>query len=156
MAIDPVILLVHEQRAVRRAMAAARSNRDGLSESDRCAHIRDLQIQTDKLRERMLQTVPTSPLGAAELIWIAADMLPAACALHAARLRQIVSRLSTGQRTLADLQWLRQMANAVTDGLCGDTGDAGSLLQLAVHGAAIPLVVHRAIDVSFKTAECSA
>lgn len=156
MAMDPVILLVHEQRAVRQALAAARTKSDGRSQDDRCAHLKDLQIQAESLHNRLLQTVPTSPIGAAELIWLAADMLPAAYGLYAARMRQIVSRLNIGQRTLADLQWLRKMANAVADGQCGDAGDAAALLLLALHGAAIPLVVYRASDVTLKMAECSA
>ena len=82
----------------------------------------------------------------AELIQVAANMLEAGYGPYADQLWRIASRLSVGRRIPSDILWLRQMADAVTDGLCGPQGEAEKLLQLALKGATAPLVVFRAVD----------
>ena len=142
MAIDPVVMLICELRGAQQSLAAARAPvTDG--KLDGC--IADLETRIQDLRDRLLFTAPTGPVGAAELIQVAANMLEAGYGPYADQLWRIASRLSVGRRIPSDILWLRQMADAVTDGLCGPQGEAEKLLQLALKGATAPLVVFRAV-----------
>ena len=105
------------------------------------------------LRHQLLNTIPTSAMGAAELIRYAADMLLPAFARHAGHLRRIADRFSAGQRLLADICWLRQMARAVEAGLCGDPGGADKLLDHAIQGATIPVIVYRNVKTPLRPVE---
>jgi len=144
MAIDPVVMLIYELRGAQQSLAAARAAPITDGALDGC--IADLETRIQDLRDQLLYTAPTGPVGAAELIQVAANMLETGYGPYADQLRRIASRLSVGRRIPSDILWLRQMADAVTDGLCGPQGEAEKLLQLALKDATAPLVVFRAVD----------
>lgn len=144
MAIDPVAVLIYELRGAQQSLAAAHGAPVRDSRLDEC--IADLETRIADLRDQLLYTAPTGPVGAAELIQVAANMLEASHGPYADQLRRIASRLSVGRRIPSDILWLRQMVDAVMDGLCGSQADAEVLLQLALKGATAPLVVFRAVE----------
>jgi hypothetical protein len=150
MAIDPVVVLIHELRATQQALVAARVEIRDENAVDQAARMAALEGRIEGVRDRLLYTVPDGPVGASELIQIAANMLEASHGPYADQLRRVAARLGAGRRVPSDILWLRQMANAVTDGLCGTQTDAERLLHLAVKGATAPLIVYRAVDMPPK------
>lgn len=149
MAIDPVVVLIYELRSAQQALVAARGAPVTNGRPDEC--FANLETRIEDLRDQLLYTTPAGPVGASELIQIAANMLEASHEPYADQLRHIAARLGVGRRIPSDILWLRQMADAVTDGLCGPQADAEKLLQLALKGATAPLIVFRAVDLPSRT-----
>jgi hypothetical protein len=62
-------------------------------------------------------------------------------------MHEISERLMSGRRLRGDLIWLRAMAQALERGLFGDLGKCNaSILNLAIQGAARPIIVFRSVD----------
>ena len=119
-------------------------------EDDRCAEngeaMNRVLSSLKSLHRALFETVPTSVLGAAELIRMVAGRLPFAYATSSRHFHEIADRLEAGQREHADLVWLRAMRSGLQDGLCGENGRrAAPLLGLALLGATQPVIVFRAV-----------
>ncbi len=146
MPIDPVILIMER---VRRAESDLRveSKLNSLNYSGaRADLINTILMRIRKLYDELTQTVPTSSLGAAELIRIAAHRLPFSYARYACHLERVAERLGAGQRIHNDLVWLRALADALRAGEPDDRNDrTAAILALAIRGAAQPVLVHRAL-----------
>jgi hypothetical protein len=140
MPIDPVVVLAEELRSTEMTMQTA------CDDKERETFTR-LMAKTIVLYRELFETVPTSAIGAGELVRIAARHLPVSDAGYAAQMRQIADRLGSGQRLHTDLIWMRAMVKALDGGLCGEDGlKAGALLDLAVRGTAQPVLVYRAVE----------
>ncbi|HEY0265793.1 MAG TPA: hypothetical protein VGC16_03520 [Rhizomicrobium sp.] len=146
MAIDPVILIMER---IRKAESDLRveSRLNALNYSHARADLVNatlMRIRT--LYDELTQTVPTSSLGAAELIRIAAHRLPFSHARYAGHLERVAERLGAGRRIHNDLVWLRAMADALKAGVPDDRNDrTAAILALAIRGAAQPVLIHRAL-----------
>jgi hypothetical protein len=137
MEIDPVVALAEQLRATERSLQSA---------SDGWQDERTVELRTASLIiRRMLETTePTSAMGAAELVAIAADRLAATEFPYIADLRSVGQRFGEGQRVLSDLIWLRAVVIALEADACGERGRrAASLLRSAVEGASKPLIIYR-------------
>ncbi len=142
MPIDPVVLLAQELRVAENTLRMASERRPGQAQTG-------LMARAVAVYKELVETVPTSALGAAELISVAAGSLPSAGDAYASHLSSIAERLMAGQRLQADLIWLRAMTQKLAQGLYGDSGTRGaSILQLAIRGAARPIIVYRAVDLT--------
>lgn len=147
MQMDPVVALTEELRAAESALDKATQiyNRDG-----RQAHGELVNVLLTKVRRlftELFETEPSSALGAGELVRLAAQRLPFAYGRQTTQLHEIADRLSQGQRKLADLVFLRAMHGALLDGAFGGDGErTARLLQLALGGAARPLMVFQAVQ----------
>ena len=140
MPIDPVVVLAEELRSTEVTLQTACDDKERET-------FTQLMAKTISLYRELFETVPTSAIGAGELVRIAARHLPVSEASYAAQMRQIADRLGAGARVHTDLIWLRAMAQALDGGLCGDDGlKAGALLHLAIRGAAQPILVFRAVE----------
>lgn len=141
MAIDPVIELVETMRSLDPGMDASRWQ--GLGAQAQSDYL-ERMTRVKCLYAALLDAVPTSVLGAGELLRLAARRLPFAHARCAARLHRIADRLCEGRRRHDDLVWLRGFA----DGLAG-AGAADErlarMLRHAIAGAARPVLVWRAV-----------
>lgn len=147
MAIDPVVLLTEELRMAESALDKATQiyNRDAKQSHAELVNL--LLAKVKRLFSELFETEPTSALGAAELVRVAAQRLPFTYARHAAHLHEIADRLSEGQRSLSDLVWLRAMRAAVLEGFFGKDGEkTGQLLALAITGARRPVMVFHAVQ----------
>lgn len=146
MAMDPVIMLVERVRTVESELQVqCRLNAQRYSLA-RAEGINLLLEKVKELYERLLDTEPSSALGAGELIRIAAKRLPFSHARYAGHLDRIADRLGAGQRLHSDLVWLRAMADALTAGMADDQNDrTAALLALAIKGAAQPVLVWRGV-----------
>ncbi len=145
MEIDPVVRLAEELRYTECALHGAVR----LYERDHCQKngemVSTLLISLKSLHRAFLQTIPTSALGASELLRMAAQRLPDTQAATVRHFQEIADRLAAGRREHPDLVWLRAMRTALARGLCGDPGTkAAALLRLAILGAARPVIVFRA------------
>ncbi|MEJ0026411.1 MAG: hypothetical protein WDN01_10315 [Rhizomicrobium sp.] len=139
MQIDPVVFLAQKIVDAERALRDARLRRDEKMTTRWLAVL-------SMLNEDLYTVVPTSPLGAAELLRKAAASLGGAWAIYAAHMGEIAERLSNGSRALDDLVWLRSMRPALSSGLCGNDGViVAPLVALAIRGASRPVVVFRAV-----------
>lgn len=144
MAIDPVVLLAEELRSVEMALskAAWAYNKSG--------HARDGEVVNRLLRRikslvgELYETVPTSAIGAAELVTLAAVRLSFSHSRYSVQLHNIADRLSMGRRDHSDLVWLRALQAGILQGLCGKCGEQiAPLINLAIIGAAKPVTVFR-------------
>lgn len=149
MPIDPVVLLAEELRVAEQALhRACKTDRNALcgrSGEEIC----DLTARIKDLATEIVETKPTSALGAAVLVRMAAERLPFAYAAYTKHFHEIAGRLDEGQRMLADLVWLRAMRTALTGGLCGKDGvRIAPLVRLAIEGVRQPIVVYRAVALS--------
>jgi hypothetical protein len=142
MNMDPVVLLAEELRATEQALRTA-VRRYELDRSQASGEtVNALLASIKKLHRELTQTQPTSALGASELVRMAAQRLPFSLARYADHFNQVADRLSTGRREHSDLIWLRAMRSALRSG--GQQGvKAVPLLQLAIAGAARPVVIFR-------------
>jgi hypothetical protein len=144
MQIDPVVVLVDRIRqaeAELQAQCNANSQRYSLKRAEAINLL--LQCVRD-MYEALVDTAPTSALGAGELIRVAARRLPFSHARYAAHLERIADRLGAGQRLHCDLVWLRALADALTAGMPDERNDkTAALLTLAIRGAAQPVLVWR-------------
>jgi hypothetical protein len=146
MEIDPVLLLAEELRGTERVLHAAVRK----YEDDRCSENGEAMNRVlgslKRLHRTLFETVPTSALGAAELVRMVAERLPFTYATASRHFHEIADRLAAGRREHADLVWLRAMRSGMADGLCGENGRrAAPLLGLALLGATQPVIVFRAV-----------
>lgn len=146
MPIDPVILLAEEIRGLEKKIHAVCKSEAGYDRTAMEAVNRMVERLRTLYRE-LLETDPSSALGAGELIRIAADRLPFAQGRYASHLYRIADRLAAGNRSHADLIWLRALTEALTE----ETGTeknpnnrTAHLLAQAVKGMALPVIVYRA------------
>ena len=142
---DPVVLLAEELRTSETALRVAveRYERDHLQENGK--KVTALLASIESLYRDLAETVPTSALGAAEMIRMAAQRLPFSMARYANHFHEVADRLSAGRREHTDLIWLRAMRATLKGGQGGEQGlKAALLLSLALAGASRPVVVFRA------------
>ena len=147
MMMDPVVMLAEELRTAESALDKATRiyNHDGKQMHGELVNV--LLAKVKRLFAELFETEPSSALGAAELVRLAAQRLPFAYARHAAQLHEIADRLAAGQRKLADLVWLRAMQAALNDGYFGREGEkTARLLNLAIAGARRPVMVFHAVQ----------
>ena len=141
MPIDPVIVLVERLRSVDSALVEAHTNHRRDRSNGKQVHA--LLMATRALNSDLLETCPTSVLGAAELIHLMVKCIPSSHAQHADRFRAVAERLGSGQRRLSDLIWLRAMALEFKQSGDKPGRRARRLLHLAVLGVARPTVIAR-------------
>lgn len=145
MRIDPVLPLAEEIRQLEKRIHVECECNRVQYDRDRMEVIGQLVRCLRSRYEELLETEPTSALGASELIRIAASRLPFSQGRYAAHLYRIADRLAAGKRLPADLVWLRALTEALND---NDREENHSkiviLLALAVKGMAQPVVVYRA------------
>ena len=147
MTIDPVLLAAEELRLTEISLSRAvliyrnhdcRKNRELVD---------SLLSRTKELFRALFETAPTSAVGAAELIRIVAERSPFDRSEYASHMRKIADGFSKGQRNHADLVWLRAMHGALLEGLYGKDGvNSAPLLNLAIVGAARPIMIFRAVQ----------
>lgn len=144
MQLDPVIVLADRIRQAE-AELQAQCNANNQRYSLKRAEAINLLLQCVRgMYESLLETTPTSALGAGELIRVAARRLPFSHARYANHLDRIADRLGAGQRLHCDLVWLRAMADALTAGMPDERNEkTAALLALAVRGAALPVLIWR-------------
>jgi hypothetical protein len=146
MPIDPIILLADEIRTLEKQIHAI-CKREGAYDRQGMETVNLMVGRLRALYSELLETMPTSAIGAGELIRIAADRLPFAQGRYASHLYRIAERLGAGERAQADLIWLRALAEALgedTDTAKGLDNRTARLLAQAVKGMALPVVVYRA------------
>jgi hypothetical protein len=145
MQIDPVVFLAEELRCKERALrnAIKRYELDHARENGETVNA--LLGTLKGLYREFFETVPTSVLGASEMVRMAAQRLPFSLARYTNHFHEVADRLREGKREHADLVWLRAMRTALKEGQGGEQGaKAAPLLGLALKGAARPIVVFRA------------
>ena len=151
MEIDPVVFLAEELRATESALRTAvrRYELDQVQENGE--RVNTLLAALKSLYRDIAETAPTSALGAGEMVRLAAQRLPFSLARYADHFNQVADRLSIGRREHSDLIWLRAMRSALRSG--GQQGvRAVPLLQLAIAGAARPVVIFRSPGVPSEAA----
>jgi translation initiation factor 2B subunit (eIF-2B alpha/beta/delta family) len=144
MSIDPVVLLAEELRGAATALRTATQiyRRDSRQQNGKT--VKELLVTIKSLYSDLAETMPTSALGAGELVRLVAQLLPSPLAQYASHFNQVAARLCEGKRTQSDLVWLRAMQAALSG--CGEDGNkAALLLRLAIAGAARPVMVFRAV-----------
>jgi len=147
MTIDPVILLAEDLRSTEAALDKATQlfSREHRREDGELVNL--LLGRMKQLYHDIFETVPTSALGAGELVRMAARRLPFSYSRYAAHLHEIADRLSLGRRLHTDLVWLRALQAALGEGFCGkDGGTIAPWLNLAVIGASRPVMVFRSVQ----------
>ena len=145
MPMDPVILLTEELRASEAALRRAiqRYEKDHARENGET--VNSLLNTIKSLYRDLFETMPTSAMGAAEMLRMAAQRLPFSMARYCQHFHEVADRLGAGRREHADLVWLRAMRAALRDGQGGEQGSrAAPLVSLALAGAARPVLVFRA------------
>jgi hypothetical protein len=147
MPIDPVLLLIEEIRqAEAEIQLKCRLNAQRYS-LERTDSINRTQKKLLALYTDLVVTVPSSSLGASELVLIASRRLPLSHARHAYHLECIAGRLGAGQRKQDDLIWLRAMVRALEAGEPDDgTARVADVLALAIKGAAQPILIYRRLS----------
>jgi len=143
--IDPVVVLAEELRATEAALrhAVRRYEKNQAHENGEAVNM--LLDSLKGLYRDIAETIPTSAMGASEMVRLAAQRLPFSLSRYVGHFHEVADRLSEGRREHADLVWLRAMRAALKGGACGDQGlKAAPLLSLAIAGAARPVVVFRA------------
>lgn len=146
MEIDPVVVLADELRSTEAALRAAvkRYEHDRANESGERVNRLLAALQT--LYRDLFETVPTSAMGASEMLRMAAQRLPFSLARYTPHFHEVADRLEQGRREHADLVWLRAMRAALKGGQGGEQGiRAAPLLSLALAGASRPVIVFRAV-----------
>lgn len=148
MQIDPVILLAEDLRSTEAALEKATDLYANGHRREDGELVNLLLGRLKRLYQDIHETVPTSALGAGELVRMAARRLPFSCARYASHLHDIADRLAAGRRLHADLVWLRALEAAMGEGVCGaDGGTIAPWLHLAVAGASRPVMVFRTAQV---------
>ena len=146
MQMDPVVLLAEELRANEVALRSAiqRYEKDHARENGET--VNSLLNAIKSLYRDLFETMPTSALGAAEMLRMAAQRLPFSMARYTSHFHEVADRLGAGRREHADLVWLRAMRVALRDGQGGEQGArAAPLVSMALAGAARPVLVFRAL-----------
>jgi hypothetical protein len=141
MAIDPVIELVETMRGLDDGMDVDTWRALGCGAQ---ADYLDKLTEVKSLYAALLEAVPTSVMGAGELLRLAARRLPFAQAASAAHLHCIADRLCEGRRRHADLVWLRLFAAELAAPARSDD-KLLRMLRHAIAGAARPVLVWRAV-----------
>jgi hypothetical protein len=144
MEIDPVVMLAEELRATELALrkAVRRYELDQVRQNGET--VNTLLAALKSLYHDIGETVPTSAMGAGEMVRLAAQRLPFSLSRYTAHFHKVADRLGQGRRDHADLVWLRAMRDALKGGACGEQGlKAAPLLALAIEGASRPVVVFR-------------
>jgi hypothetical protein len=145
-AIDPVIVLAEELRSTEATLRDAAKDYVRGNGSERVDAIQRLLFSMKNLNHQLLETVPTSALGAAELIRLVIQRLPPSHARHADHFSEVAQRLQCGQRAHADLVWLRAMQMSLRgSGRGGSDPQVAPLLRSAIVGAARPVLVFRTV-----------
>lgn len=149
MTIDPVVLLAEDLRMLEAALSKATQIYRAFGRREDGEQVTALLARINEASGNLFKTVPTSALGAAELVGMAAGRLPISYSRYATHLHEIADRLSKGRRTHSDLVWLRALQAALADGVCGEDGHKITpLLNLAIVGASRPVTIFRAATVS--------
>lgn len=146
MDIDPVVLLAEELRTTEAMLrqAVRLYELDHLQENGE--KVNALLTAIKSLYRDIAETMPTSALGASEMVRMAAQRLPFAMARYTTHFHEVADRLGNGRREHGDLVWLRAMRASLRSGQAGEQGQkAAPLLSLALAGAARPVVVFRAV-----------
>jgi hypothetical protein len=145
-AIDPVIVLAEELRSTEATLRDAAKDYARGNCSERVDTIQRLLFSMKDLNRQLSETVPTSALGAAELIRLVIQRLPLSHARYADHFSEVAQRLQSGQRTHADLVWLRAMQMSLRGSGRGDSDPQAALLLCSVIvGAARPVLVFRTV-----------
>lgn len=145
MEIDPVVVLADELRATEAALRSAMKQYESDNARTHGDAVDNLMGSVKTLRRDIFKTVPTSVLGAAELVRMVAQYLPFTFATYTKHFHEVADRLSQGQRRHDDLVWLRSIRAALAGGICGEVGvKFAPLLELALVGASRPVIVYRA------------
>jgi len=146
MAIDPVVVLVEELRTAEKTLRVAAKDYERDRSRQRGEAVNLLLSTIKSLNSELLETLPTSALGAAELIRLVMERLPFSHARYADHFSEVARRLSAGQRLHGDLVWLRAMEMSLVSTLQGEFDfKAAPLLRMAIFGASRPVVVFRAV-----------
>ena len=143
---DPVVGLMEELRAVEQAMDAACKKNALTYRRERAEAINELLARVKALYGDILNTQPTSPLGASIILRIIAGRMPFAYARYGDHLYRVADRLANGERQHGDLVWLRAIAEALPAERDAKLGaQLGMLISRAIAGIARPVVVYRAV-----------
>jgi hypothetical protein len=143
-AIDPVLLLADEIRSLEKQLHAV-IKPGGVYRREPMAGANAIVERLRLLYVKLLETDPTSAVGAGELIRFAAERLLPGQRCYADHLHCIASRLAAGQRPQSDLIWVRAVAEAMAEEKgAGEYNRTSRLLTLAVKGMARPVIVWRA------------
>jgi hypothetical protein len=146
MEIDPVVVLADELRAAEAALRSAMSRYEKNQKQENGDAVDQLLNSVNTLRGDVFKTVPSSALGAAELVRMVAQHLPFSFSAYSTHFHEVADRLSAGQRRHDDLIWLRSMRAALAGGICNEVGIRfAPLLELALLGASRPVIVFRAV-----------
>ncbi len=147
MQIDPVILLADDLRSTEAALEKATQLYSVGHRREDGELVNLLLGRLKRLYHDIYETVPTSALGAGELVRMAARRLPFSYSRYASHLHVIADRFAAGCRLHADLVWLRALEAAMGEGVCGkDGGTIAPWLHLAVMGASRPVMVYRSVQ----------
>jgi hypothetical protein len=139
MHIDPVVELADKLRNAERKLHDDRVRCD-----PGCC--RQVVAEISALNEQLFVAVPTSALGAAELLERVASALDEWSKLCAYRLRQIAARMGRGERSLDDLMFMRRLLPQFSRRLYGEEGFVvAPMLAAAIEGAARPVLIYRAV-----------
>ena len=146
MSIDPVLVLMEELRATEKSLQCATK----IYERNHCREhgeaVNFLLATLKSLNSELLETMPTSALGASALLELVTERLPFSHARYAEHFLEVARRLGAGSRSHADLVWLRAMQATFVSRVDGEADSKlALLLQLAIHGAARPVMVFRAV-----------
>lgn len=144
MEIDPVVVLAEELRATESALRSAVRLYELDHVQENGETVNTLLASLKSLYRDIAETVPTSAMGAGEMVRLAAQRLPFSLSRYTSHFHEVAERLGQGRREHADLVWLRAMRAALTGGACGNQGlRAAPLLSLAINGASRPVVIFR-------------
>jgi hypothetical protein len=146
MSIDPVLVLMEELRAAETSLQCATK----IYERNRCREhgeaVNFLLATLKSLNSELLETMPTSALGAAALLELVTERLPFSHARYAEHFLEVARRLGAGMRCHADLVWLRAMQATFVSRADGEADcKVALLLRRAIDGAARPVMVFRAV-----------
>jgi hypothetical protein len=146
MSIDPVLVLMEELRTAETSLQCATK----IYERNRCREhgeaVNFLLATLKSLNSELLETMPTSALGASALLELVTERLPFSHARYAEHFLEVARRLGAGIRSHGDLVWLRAMQATFVSRAEGETDSKiALLLQLVIHGAARPVMVFRAV-----------
>jgi hypothetical protein len=145
--IDPVVVLAEELRATESALRNAVQRYELDQAQVNGEAVNSLLTSLKSIYCDIAETMPTSAIGASEMVRLAAQRLPFSLSCYVTHFNEVADRLGEGRREHADLVWLRAMRAALKGGACGEQGlKAAPLLSLAIAGAARPVVVFRSFD----------
>ncbi len=145
MEIDPVVVLAEELRSTETALRHAVRRYELNQAQENGEAVNTLLTSLKSIYRDIAETMPTSAIGAGEMVRLAAQRLPFSLSRYVTHFHEVADRLSEGRREHADLVWLRAMRAALRGGACGEQAvKAAPLLSLAIAGASRPVVVFRA------------